>query len=81
MKLGQNIFKPIYFSSIASKAVGLYKRSRVRFLGLEPVLGVFGGDERNAPSGVRTHDLPIARRTPYPLRHGFQTRPKYFQDE
>ncbi|KAH3872904.1 hypothetical protein DPMN_036127 [Dreissena polymorpha] len=26
------------------------KRSRVRFLGLEPVLGVYGGDLKNAPT-------------------------------
>ena len=51
----------IYFCSIASKDIRLYKRSRVRFLGQEPELGVFRGDERNFPSGVRTHDLPIAR--------------------
>ncbi|KAH3866891.1 hypothetical protein DPMN_030014 [Dreissena polymorpha] len=37
-------------SSYASKVVCLYKRSRVRFLGLDPVLGVYGGDLKNAPS-------------------------------
>ena len=26
------------------------KRSRVRFLGLEPVLGVYGGNLKNAPT-------------------------------
>ncbi|KAH3864905.1 hypothetical protein DPMN_027938 [Dreissena polymorpha] len=34
----------------AAEGVGLLKRSRVRFLGLESVLGVFGGDLKNAPT-------------------------------
>ncbi|KAH3847790.1 hypothetical protein DPMN_090120 [Dreissena polymorpha] len=32
------------------KASGVLKRSRVRFLGLEPVFCVFGGDLKNAPT-------------------------------
>ena len=34
-------------------------------------LGVFGWDPKNATTvGIRTRYLPIARWTPYPLRHG-----------
>ncbi|KAH3870466.1 hypothetical protein DPMN_033654 [Dreissena polymorpha] len=39
-----------HIGSIASKASGLLKQSRVRFLGIEPVPGVFVGDLKNAPT-------------------------------
>ncbi|KAH3768993.1 hypothetical protein DPMN_170238 [Dreissena polymorpha] len=36
----------------------------------EPVLGVFGGDLKNAPMvGIEPVTSPVARRTPYPLHH------------
>ena len=44
------MFKPIafIFSSIALKVLITYlKRSRVRFLGLETILGVIGADLKN----------------------------------
>ncbi|KAH3710874.1 hypothetical protein DPMN_070370 [Dreissena polymorpha] len=39
-----------------------------------PLLGVFVGDRSNAPIGVCTRNLLIAGRTPYPLRHGDQSK-------
>ncbi|KAH3880372.1 hypothetical protein DPMN_004286, partial [Dreissena polymorpha] len=45
--------------------------SRVRFLGPEPALDVFGRTKERSHFGDRPHVLPIASRTQNPLRHGY----------
>ena len=67
IRVSLNLF---ILAQLHRKSMAYLKRSRVRFLGLEPVLGVNGGKLKNAPTvGIEPLTSPIAKRTPYPLHY------------